>query len=86
MKFLDKSEKDIIHQLDNNQFVPVKNMEREMHAMQKNASYTITKKKAINIRLLESDVKKIKVLAISEGIPYQTLISSIVHKYAKQAL
>jgi predicted DNA binding CopG/RHH family protein len=86
MKFIDESEKDLINQINNKQFIPVKNMDFEIEKMQSCAIHTITKKKAINIRLLESDVKKIKVLAISEGIPYQTLISSIVHKYANKSL
>ena len=42
-----------------------------------------SKRKAINLRLLESDLESIKTEAIREGIPYQTLIGSILHKYIK---
>lgn len=41
----------------------------------------LNKRKAINLRLLETDLEQIKTEAIKDGIPYQTLISSIIHKY-----
>ena len=41
-----------------------------------------TKKKSLNIRLFEDDIEKIKVIAIEQGLPYQTLISSVIHKLA----
>jgi len=41
----------------------------------------ISKRKSINLRLLENDLERIKAEAIKDGIPYQTLISSIIHKY-----
>ena len=39
------------------------------------------KKKVITLRLDSNDLEKIKSIADDEGIPYQTLISSILHKY-----
>ncbi|RLA69415.1 MAG: antitoxin [Epsilonproteobacteria bacterium] len=41
-----------------------------------------TKKRSLNIRLFEDDIEKIKVIALEQGMPYQTLISSIIHKLA----
>ncbi|MEA3521917.1 MAG: hypothetical protein U9R50_03005 [Campylobacterota bacterium] len=41
-----------------------------------------TKKKSLNIRLFEDDIEKIKVIALEQGLPYQTLISSVIHKLA----
>lgn len=40
-----------------------------------------SKKKVITLRLNGSDLEQIKSIANAEGIPYQTLISSILHKY-----
>ena len=40
-----------------------------------------TKRKAINIKVLESDLEKLKAKALQEGMPYQTLLNSILHKY-----
>ena len=40
-----------------------------------------SKKRVITLRLNNNDLEQIKSLANTEGIPYQTLISSILHKY-----
>ena len=40
-----------------------------------------SKKKVITLRLNDVDLVQIKTIAINEGIPYQTLISSVLHKY-----
>jgi predicted DNA binding CopG/RHH family protein len=40
------------------------------------------KRKSINIRVFESDIDKIKTIALSEGMPYQTFITSVLHKVA----
>jgi predicted DNA binding CopG/RHH family protein len=45
-----------------------------------------SKKKVITLRLNENDLEGIKPIAESEGIPYQTLISSILHKYINNRL
>ena len=45
------------------------------------AKDTLKKDKRVNIRMTERDLKRFKIKALEEGIPYQTLISSILHKY-----
>ena len=40
-----------------------------------------TKRKAINIKVLESDLEKLKSKALEEGMPYQTLLNSVLHMY-----
>jgi len=40
------------------------------------------KNKNINLRISEADLEAIKRIAIREGLPYQTLIGSLIHKYA----
>lgn len=42
-----------------------------------------TKKRPVSLRLQEQDIQKAKALAYEQGIPYQTLISSIIHRYLK---
>jgi len=44
------------------------------------AKNTLNKTRNINIRLSERDLYRLKAKAIEEGIPYQTLASSILHK------
>jgi len=46
------------------------------------AKQTLKKNKNINIRISENDLESIKMLAAREGMPYQTLIGSLIHKYA----
>ena len=46
------------------------------------ARETMRKRRNINIRISETDLESIKLLAAREGLPYQTLIGSILHKYA----
>ena len=50
------------------------------------AKATIRKNKNINIRISENDLESIKLLAAREGLPYQTLIGSLIHKYATGSL
>jgi predicted DNA binding CopG/RHH family protein len=45
------------------------------------AERTLSKNKRVNIRLSEKDLEEIKVRALEEGIPYQTLMGSVLHKY-----
>ena len=39
-----------------------------------------TKRKAIHIKVLESDLERLKARALEEGMPYQTLLNSVLHK------
>jgi len=47
----------------------------------RSARFTLNKTRNINLRLTEKTLLKLKAKAIEEGIPYQTLASSILHKY-----
>ena len=61
--------------------LPRKEYEKEKAKLEKAAENTM-KRKSINIRLFEQDINKIKAMALSEGIPYQTYITSMLHKIA----
>ncbi len=50
------------------------------------AKENMSKNKRINIRLTSKDYYDIQVKAVEEGIPHQTLISSLIHKYNKGKL
>jgi predicted DNA binding CopG/RHH family protein len=73
------------NEIDNGEYQPLlpKVLEGEKLFYKQVAVDTIvqkTRKKSLNIRLIESDIEKIKVIAFENGLPYQTLISSIIHK------
>jgi predicted DNA binding CopG/RHH family protein len=55
----------------------------ERKRLQAIAKSTLNKTRNINIRLSERDLHRLKTKAIEEGVPYQTLVSSILHKATK---
>jgi predicted DNA binding CopG/RHH family protein len=80
MKY-DELEKDLIQEFENEEWKSVEDLDKMKAEMKSAVRVTVTKNKRINIRLSEKDVALLKVKAIEEGLPYQTLISSILHKY-----
>ncbi|MBS3907835.1 MAG: hypothetical protein KGZ49_12450 [Syntrophaceae bacterium] len=78
--YLDKDEKKLSKSLENEGWVSdLTNKEKKQY--QEYARYSLNKRKRINIRMTERDLKKIRSKAIEEGIPYQSLISMLIHKY-----
>lgn len=86
MAKLDKTEREILESYENEEWSSVENLESEKLRYEEIARYTIQKNKRINIRISERDLNGIKLKAIEEGIPYQTLISSVLHKYVSGRL
>ena len=58
----------------------VSNLEEEKKRFQEIAKNTIAKNKVITVRLSEKNLIKVKAAAAREGIPYQTFITSLIHK------
>lgn len=81
---LDAEERKIERGIEAGEWKPVKNLKKEMQRYQSYARYTLEKSKNINLRLSHADLLRIRAKAVAEGIPYQTLIGSILHKYATQ--
>lgn len=79
---LDQEEKEIEATFERGDFKSVKNLAFEKKRFQKIAHDTLAKKKNVNLRLSQGVLYKIKAKAASMGLPYQTLISSILHQYA----
>ena len=78
---LNKVERQLEKEVESGEWKAVPNLAEEIKKYQKYASNTLSKNKKINIRITDWDYEKIKVKAVGEGLPYQTLISSIIHKY-----
>jgi len=78
---LDDEEKDILESYERGEWAPVKNAKKEITKLQQYAKNTLQKDKRINIRMSSKDLDQVQVIAAQEGIPYQTLVSSIIHKY-----
>lgn len=79
-------EKELVDYIETQQPMSIPHVAQEISRYQSIAHTQLTKKKAISIRLLEEDLDGIKARAIHEGLPYQTLISSLIHKYLKGEL
>jgi predicted DNA binding CopG/RHH family protein len=76
------AEKAIIDYVESGRAKSIDNVEKEKKRYTQIAHNQMSKKKAISIRLLESDIERIKAKSLSQGLPYQTLISALIHQYA----
>ena len=83
---LDQEEKDILESYERVGFKRVKDFTRESKLIRKAAVNTLRKDRRVNIRLANRDPEGIRSRAAEEGIPYQTLIASILHKYVSGRL
>ena len=79
---IDQYEKEILDDLENDKFVSVKNLKKEVHVAKKAASNFVKRDSRINIRVSKADLDMIRIIAAEEGLPYQTLLASVIHKYA----
>jgi len=77
---LDSEEQAQLEAIERGEFVSVKDLEKAKRETQAVAKNTLNKTRNINIRLSERDLYRLKAKAMEEGIPYQTLASSILHK------
>jgi predicted DNA binding CopG/RHH family protein len=78
---LTKEEREIVKASELGVFKSILNLKKEKEKYSKIAQNTLRKNKSITIRLAERDLLKIKSKAAEEGLPYQTLITSVIHKY-----
>jgi predicted DNA binding CopG/RHH family protein len=80
MKY-DKEEKNIIDAYESGAMKLSKPSAKEIEAIKLAAANTFTKDKRVTIRLYAHDFRGIQKKAMEMGIPYQTLISGIIHRY-----
>jgi len=79
---LEKEEKSIENALEKAEFVQIKDLDKRKKLYKGYAAYTLTKLKNINIRISLKDLQRLKVKAAENGLPYQTLVSTILHQYS----
>lgn len=78
---LDPYEKEIVDSYEKDEWESLKDFREKRAEYAEYAAATFKKDKRINIRISDNDLTGLKVKAREEGIPYQTLVSSILHKY-----
>lgn len=76
-----KEEQELIASVERGEWKPVKDMKKEIARHRLIARETMKKDQRINVRLTQHDLISLKAKAAHEGIPYQTLVASIIHKF-----
>ena len=80
---LDEEEKQILKDYGDGNYVPVENEAEKIKEAVQAARNTIRKNKNINIRLSEGNIIKLKQKAAEVGLPYQTIISTLIYQYVE---
>ena len=80
LEYFDKDEMELAKSLETEEWVSDLT-KKEKKQYEEYARNSLTKQKRINIRMTERDLKKIQAKAVEEGLPYQSLISMLIHKY-----
>ena len=81
MSKLDSEEKGILDAFEKGKLKRSRNSKKLMDAHEAAAEATFKKDARINIRLPSKDLRSLQARALREGIPYQTLVASVLHKY-----
>lgn len=81
MKKTDKFEKDILRAYESGELVSTTPTKVDKELFKSAAQATSLKDRRVNIRLSSPDLRDIQARAMEDGVPYQTLIASVLHKY-----
>lgn len=83
---LDQEEVDILQSHDNNQLKISKTRKIDMQNAVKSAKDTIERKAELNIKLTEKDLRNLKLKEIEIGIPYQNIVTALIHNYLEDKI
>ena len=78
---LDKEEKELFDSYEKGEWKSVKNLKEEIEKHRGYARQTLKKDKRVNIRISSMVLDELQTRAVEDGMPYQTLISSILHRF-----
>lgn len=78
---LEQEEKDLLDSYERGEWKSVKNLKQEIQRHKRYARETLKKDKRVNIRVSSMVLDELQARAAEDGIPYQTLISSILHRF-----
>ena len=81
MSKLKNDERELLDSFERGEWKTVPHREREVERYREYATATFKKDRRINIRISSKDLEALQKRALREGIPYQTLVASILHKY-----
>ena len=83
---LDAEEKELLKSYESDEWQSTDDLSSQVQTYSEYASATIKKDKRVNIRISRKDLEALQKKALEEGLPYQTLIASILHKYVNGRL
>ena len=83
---LQQDELELLASYENEEWKSVKKIKEQKEQYRTYARATFRKDRRVNIRISEKDLLDLQKRAVRQGIPYQTLISSVLHKYISGAL
>ncbi len=78
---LNKNEQDILDSFERGEWKSVQNVKQEITKHQSYARKTLKNDKKVNIKISSKVLEEIQALAAENGVPYQTLMSSVLHRY-----
>ena len=78
---LDREEREILRSVERGEWKSTKPTRQELDRLAHIARNTLRKDQRMNIRISKADLTGLKARAAEEGIPYQTLVTSVLHKY-----
>ena len=79
-------EKELLTSFERGEWRSLANVKNEIDRYASNAATALLKDKRINIRLSSRDLEDVQTRAAEQGMPYQTLIASVLHKYVNGRL
>jgi predicted DNA binding CopG/RHH family protein len=83
---MEQEEREILESFEAGEWRTVPDKGKELERFQAYAHATFQKDQRVSVRLSSKDLEAFKKRALMEGIPYQTLIASVLHKYASGQL
>ncbi|MCH8349022.1 MAG: antitoxin [Chloroflexi bacterium] len=81
MANLDQEERELLESFERDEWRSVAGREAKFERYREYALSTFKKDKRVNIRISTKDLEALQTRALEEGIPYQTLMASVLHKY-----
>ena len=79
--YLDNEERDLIESVERGEWKSVKNLKQEIEKHRQYARNTLRKDGRVNIRISSRDLEALQAKAVEDGMPYQTLMASVLHRY-----
>jgi predicted DNA binding CopG/RHH family protein len=83
---LDQEEQELLDAVERGEWKSVSDLKGEIQRHQHYARNTLKKDRRVNIRVSSKDLEELQTIAVTDGIPYQTLMSSVLHRFVNGLL